>query len=260
MGKCSLTCFGVGDGWPCGDRNHSAFLYRFGGASILVDCGEPLSRSFKASGLSPELPDSVFISHLHADHTAGFFMFVQGLWLERRTKLLRVHMPSDGIKPFKQLMQSGMVYPELLQFKLRFEPLRAKQPVTTAGIRVTPCRTSHLDQLRLAFQKRYPQKFQAFCFLIEAGRIRVAHSADLGRPEDLEPLLQKPLDLLVCELAHFSPESMFRYLRGRKIKRIVFVHLARPYWDNLRRTREAAARMLGGIPATFAKDGEEVAF
>jgi ribonuclease BN (tRNA processing enzyme) len=260
MGKSSLKCFGVGDGWPCADRNHSSFLYRFGDVSLLVDCGEPLSRGYKALGLSYDAPDGVFISHLHSDHTAGFFMFLQGLWLERRTKPLTVRMPADGIKPFQQMMRAGMIYPELLQFKLRFEPLKAGRRVTVAGVKVTPFHSSHLDQLRLAFQKKYPQKFQAFCFLLEAGRTRVGHSADLGRPEDLAPLLQKPLDLLVCELAHFSPEAMFRYLRGRRIKHIVFVHLARPYWDNLQRTRKVASRMLGGIPFSFARDGEEFKF
>src|ERR1051325_11930468 len=40
MAEFSLTCFGVGDGWPCADRKHAAFLYRFGHATILIDCGE----------------------------------------------------------------------------------------------------------------------------------------------------------------------------------------------------------------------------
>ena len=30
---------------------------------------------------------------------------------------------------------------------------------------------------------------------------------------------EQPL-LLVCELAHFPPEEMFIYLRGRRIKRV----------------------------------------
>ncbi|SRR5581483_1091162 len=260
MGKFSLKCFGVGDGWPCADRNHSSFLYRFGKTAILMDCGEGLSRTYAASGWGYDDFDRLFISHLHSDHTGGFFMFLQGLWLERRTKPLTVHMPADGIKPIQQMQQAGMIYPELLQFKLRFEPLRLRRPVTAGNVRVTPFHSSHLDQLRLAFQRKYPQKFQAFCFLIESGRIRVGHSADLGRPEDLAPLLQRPLDLLVCEVAHFSPEALFRYLSGRPIKRIVFTHLARPFWANLKRTRQVAARLLKGVPFTFARDEEEFEF
>jgi ribonuclease BN (tRNA processing enzyme) len=260
MGKFALKCFGVGDGWPCADRNHSSFLYHLGRTSILMDCGEPLSRGYKAAGLSYNAFDHIFISHLHSDHTAGFFMFMQGLWLERRTKPLPIHMPQDGIKPFQLMLKAGLIFPELLQFRMRFEALRLRRPVLAGNARVTPFRSSHLDQLRQAFRKKHPQRFQAFCFLLEAGGRRIGHSADIGAPEDLEPLLQKPLDLLVCELAHFQPEDLFRYLKGRDIKRIVFIHVARPHWEKLDQTRRLAARMLRGQPLTFARDNEEIAF
>jgi len=75
--------------------------------------------------------------------------------------------------------------------------------------------------------------------------------------EDLRPLLKKPLDLLVCELSHFQAEDLFLFLRGHAIKRIVFMHVGRPYWENLPKTRRLAEKMLGGIPFVFARDGQE---
>src|SRR5205823_1827426 len=83
---CSLKCFGTGDGWPSADRNHSSFLYRFGQTRVLIDCGEGISRSYKASGLSYNAVDGIFLSHMHADHTGGFLMLMQGMWLEKRRK------------------------------------------------------------------------------------------------------------------------------------------------------------------------------
>ena len=76
MESFSLRCFGVGDGTACADRNHSAYLYSFGATTLLLDCGEPISRGFKASGLNYDLIDRIFISHLHADHIGGLFMLV----------------------------------------------------------------------------------------------------------------------------------------------------------------------------------------
>ena len=258
MGKFVLKCFGVGDGWPCADRKHASFLYRFDRVSILVDCGEPVSGTLKASGLSYDAIDRIFISHLHFDHIGGFFMLMQGFWLEQRRKELPVSLPADGVKPFGQLLHAASLYDELLPFKLRFEPLRAGKPVMTGDVRVTPHRTTHLNRLRREFNKRYPQKFEAFCFLIESGGMRIGHSADLGRPEDLDPLLKKPLDLLVCELAHFKAEDLFRYLRGRDIKRVIFTHLARAYWENFKQTRRLAAKMLPDIPFVFARDDDDI--
>jgi len=256
----SVTCFGTGDGLPCADRNHAAFLYRFGKTTILLDCGEAVDRSYKASGLSYDAMDAIFLSHLHSDHVGGFFMLMQGLWLENRRKDLPVYLPGGAIPPLRQMLRAVLIFDELLQFRLRLLPLRAGKPETVAGVRVTPFRTSHLDSLRSRFQKKYPTDFAAYCFLLESGQRRVGHSADLGKPEDLEPLLARPLDLLVCELSHFPPEKLFNYLSGRAIKRIVFVHLARHLRADLARTRRLAAKMLPRIPHAFPHDLDEICF
>ncbi len=224
----------------------------------LIDCGEPISRSYKASGLEYDLVDRIFISHLHSDHIAGFFMLMQGFWLEQRKKDLPISMPIDGIKPFIELLHAGLIFDELLQFKMKYEPLKAGKPVMTGDVKVTPYRSTHLEQLRRAFQKKYHQGFEAYCFLIEKGLMRIGHSADIGCPEDLEPLLKKPLDLLVCELAHFRAEDLFLYLQARSIKRIIFTHVGRPYWEDLKKTQKLAAKMLQDIPFSFARDNQEL--
>src|SRR5204863_3332580 len=151
-----------------------------------------------------------------------------------------------------------LIYEELLKFRLRLMPLRKNKPVSIRGLRVTPFRTSHLDRLRAQFPQN--SEIAAYCFLLESGRRRVGHSADLGKPEDLDPLLEKPLDLLICELAHFLPEQLFSYLRGRSIKRIAFVHLLRPLRENLAKTRRLAAKTLPDIPHSFPNDMDEIGF
>ncbi len=254
MHPFSLNCFGVGDGAPCHDRNHSAYLYDFGHGGLLFDCGEPLSRNFKASGRSYDSIERIFISHLHSDHIGGFFMMMQSFWLEQRQKDLRVHLPAEGIEPIKHMLEAAYIFDELLSFRLFFEPLQPGQPVAVENVRVTPHPSTHLESLRKTFQKDHPQPFAAYCFLLESDRLRVAHSADLGAPEDLAPLVAQPLDLLVCELAHFKPEAMFRYLQGRAIKRIVFMHVGRRHWARLEESRLLAAQMLPDAHVSFAHD------
>jgi len=256
-GKFTVRCFGVGDGWPSADRHHSAFLYRLGKSTILIDCGDGVSGRFKASHLPYDLIDRIFISHLHADHFGGFFMLMQGFWLEQRKKELRVSLPADGIKPVSQMLEASYIYPELLPFQLRLEALHAAKPVAVGDAKVTAFRTTHLDRLRKNYKKKYPQTFDAFCFLIEASGLRIGHSADLGRVEDLGPLVRQPLDLLVVELAHFRAEELFTYINGRNIKRVIITHVARPYWQDLKNTRALAAKMLPNTSFAFARDNEE---
>src|SRR5580704_7524714 len=212
MDKFSLKCFGVGDGWPCADRRHSSFLYRFGQTSILIDCGESVSGTYKGTGLHYDTIDNILISHLHSDHIGGFFMLMQGFWLEGRRKELPVCLPAGAIKPLREMLRTVFVFDELLNFRLKFLPLKAGKAFKTCGAQVTAFHTTHLDGFRSKFQNKYAMDFSAFSFLFQSGSLRIGHSADLGKPEDLEPLLEKPLDLLVCELAHFPPEEMFIYL------------------------------------------------
>ncbi len=229
MQKFALKCFGVGDGFPCIDRNHAAFLYRLGKTSILIDCGEPMDSSYKASGLPYDLIDSIFLSHLHSDHAGGFFMLMQGFWLEGRKKSLPVYLPAYGVKPVRDMLRAALLFESLLPFRLQLLPLRTTRPVLVDKVKVT-------------------------------GNRRVGHSSDLGKPEDLEPLLREPLDLLVCELAHFPPKDIFSYLKGRPIKHVAFVHLGRNLWQNLAATRRLAASMLPELPHTFARDYDEISF
>src|SRR5438093_6208943 len=138
MSLCSIRCFGIGDGLSSADRNHSSFLYQFGETSVLIDCGEPVARSFKASGLSYNSIDHIFISHLHSDHFAGFLMLLQTFWLEKRTKELRVHLPADAIGPVQQILRSVYLFEDLLPFKLAFQALKAREPIRVADLQITP--------------------------------------------------------------------------------------------------------------------------
>ncbi len=254
----TLTCFGIGDGVAIADRRHSAYLYTVGGTNVLLDCGEPISRSFKASGLPVDTIDALVISHLHSDHFGGLFMLLQGFWIDRRQKPLPIYMPADGIGPIQQMLRAAYLFEDMLPFRVSFHAIAAQTPIQAGAIRLIPQPTSHLDNLRRKFQAKYPGDYQAFSFALETGDVRVVHSADIGAPADLDPLLAKPVDLLVCELAHAKPETMFAYLKGRPIRHILFTHVARYEWEHLEALRSQAREILSGMNYSFATEGQTV--
>lgn len=256
----SVTCFGTAAGGPSEDRNHASFLYRFGQTTILVDCGESVDRSYKASGFSYDTIDAIFLSHLHSDHVGGFFMFMQGMWLEGRRKPLRIYLPGKAIKALRQMLDMVFLFDEALPFRLHLLPLEHEKPVKIRDVRVTPFHTTHLDRTRAQFGRKYRSDFSAYCFLIEHHRVRIGHSADLGQPKDLEPLLTKPLDLLICELSHFTPDEIFSYLGNRPIKQTAFVHIARAYRQNISALRRLARKQMPKIHCQFPNDGDGLSF
>ncbi len=257
VNRATLHCWGVGDGWPSAERRHSSYLYHFGDTRLLVDCGDGVNAGFFASGLEYEELDGVLLSHLHSDHVGGFSLFVQDLWLKQRRRPLPIHLPGSGIAPLKAWLEATILPPALLGFPIRWTALIAGRKFRAGKLSITAYPTTHLESLRRALQPRYPHVgFEAFSFLLEAPGVRVAHTADLGAATDLVPLLTKPLDLLVCELAHIELEPMAALLRGRPIGKIVFIHLASEFWEDLPKTRKRLKALLGGIPFTIAKDGD----
>ena len=259
MALCSIKCFGVGDGFPTADRGHSAFLYRLGGQSLMIDCGDGLTAHYEAAGLSYDQFAALLLSHQHADHIGGFLMFLQALWLRQRQRPLDVRVGEDGLKQLQQMTEAAYLFPELFNFDIKFSPIREGRTFNVGKVRVTPHRTTHLDSFIRRFGAKYRLKFDAFSFLLEAGRTRIAHSADLGAPADLEPLLRKPVTALVCELAHFTPDDLFDYLAGRSIKQLVLIHLNQRCWEDRRTILQHARRSLPHTTCVIAKPGDEIA-
>jgi ribonuclease BN (tRNA processing enzyme) len=255
----SLRCFGVGDGWPSGDRRHSAYLYRVGDTRLLVDCGDGLSQSYKASGLSYDALDGILLTHMHSDHVGGFSTFLQGLWLERRTRPLAVAAPAAGIPALQAWLVATFLSPALFGFHLRWLPLVAGQAIEVGGVIVESARTGHLDSLKAKLAFWHPEAFsEPLAFGLSGAGRRVVHSGDIGAPTDLEPLLGQTVDLLACELAHVELTELTAVLRRQRIRRAVFMHLRREFWEDRAGTQRCLAAELPETEVRVAVDGDEV--
>ncbi len=256
-GQPRLRCLGVGPGWPCADRGGSSFLYDWGDARWLCDCGEPTARNLKAAGVSLASIDEILISHLHFDHIGGLFMFVQSCWVEQRKRPLTIRLPAHGIGAVREMLRQGFIFDELFPFRLNWRAWEEGSTVELGNVRVAVHRTTHLDGLLQRFPGRMPTGAVAYGFTLEDGEKRVVHSADLGRPEDLATTLRQPADLLLCELAHFTPEDLFEFLRDRPVRRLLLVHLSIEYWRDRGAILAAARKALPNIQVEIPEDGFE---
>ena len=243
---------GSASGFPAPGRGHSSLLLSTSDGSILVDAGEPCSRSLAEAQISFDTIDAVLLTHGHADHTGGLPMLIQSFWLSHRDRPLTVFLPEELSRPLLQWLSAIYLGPDFLPFEMIFIAWEAEEPFEVCGLQIRPRETTHLRSLTEKFGNG---RFKSYSLQVEHSEFRIVFSGDLGSPMDLEVQLGNPVDLLVCELAHFPPNELFRFLAPRKVRRLLLTHLA----PELRGTEESIVQgARDGLPETsvlVADDG-----
>lgn len=100
-----ITFLGTTAGLPSKKRAHTAIALKLDGEILLFDCGENAQRQLMLAGLSPMKISSIFISHWHADHSAGLSSLIQSLSLMDRKKELKIFGPKGTKKAVKSLLK-----------------------------------------------------------------------------------------------------------------------------------------------------------
>ena len=94
-----VVFLGTGGSMPTARRNTASVLVRRGGDRILFDCGEGTQRQMQRStGLIPV--DSIFITHLHADHYLGLPGLLKSYEMQDRVEPLDIYGPPGLVDLF----------------------------------------------------------------------------------------------------------------------------------------------------------------
>lgn len=250
-----LLFLGSAPGFPVPGRGHSSAILETGKHRLLIDAGEPCSRSMLAQNIRATDIDAVLLTHGHSDHTAGLPMLIQTAWISGRTKALPIYLPKELIDPLQGWLDASYIGPKFLQFPLEFFAWESGPSLERFDLRVEPQATSHLDDLVKRFG---PRRFRAYSLKVVHPDFRILVSGDLGSPDDLDAQLGEPLDLVVCELAHFEPEELFSYLRGKNISRLVLTHFAPNLSDQAGRLLTLAGGYLPKTEILAAADGMRI--
>lgn len=235
------TFLGTADGHTSARREHSGILLHTEETTLLLDCGAAAARYLLHKKIDADVPELLWISHMHSDHNGQFSSLIQSLWLRTRRAPLHIFGPGEVLADMKHWLEKCLLFPELIGFPIHWHAVKPGKPVVQGAFTLTAFATQHLNSLASHFKRAYPNTcFDCYGVTIEYKGKRYVYSADLAHPRELAPALKEgKVTALLCELTHFPERDLFHEMAQYPVQSIWITH----YPDHLVK-REAELKLI----------------
>jgi hypothetical protein len=232
---------GTADGHTSARREHSGILIQTRETSLLLDCGAAAARFLLHKKIEPDVPEILWISHMHSDHNGQVSSLIQSLWLRTRRAPLHVFGPGEVLSAMSGWLEKCLLFPELIGFPIHWHAVKPGRPWTHGPFTLTAFATQHLTSLASHFKRAYPNTcFDCYGLVLQYEGRRYVYSADLASPVELTPALDADkTTALLCELTHFPERDLFHEVAKHAVQSVWITH----YPDHLVR-REAEIRLI----------------
>lgn len=190
-------------------------------STLLLDCGGDAVQRLLASGVDLDSLDAVILTHEHADHTAGFPLLVQKLWLAGRRRPIPVYGIAAALAQARRVWEAydtaawkEQGLPDLLWHEVPLEEDALAFEDATWRVTAAPGRHG----------------VPVAGYRIEHGGRALAYSSDTA-PHDPIVELAREADLLVHEAngamegVHSSAEEAAQVAAQAGAHRLLLVHL-----------------------------------
>ena len=139
-----VCLLGTGGMMPLPGRWLTSCLIRFGGHSILIDCGEGTQITLRRLGWSFKDIDTILFTHYHADHISGLPGLLLTIGNCERTEPVTLIGPR-GLKKVAEgllLIAGGLPF-QVRVIELTPDQIDGQEEFEASGLFVRPCRCDH---------------------------------------------------------------------------------------------------------------------
>jgi ribonuclease BN (tRNA processing enzyme) len=243
----TLTVLGTASPHPGPGRPCSGYLLAGGGAEVWVDAG-PGTFAALQQHTDPARLTAIWISHLHADHSADLlaaaYAFAHGGMAPAAP--VPVYAPQDCARRLAGFL--GRPDVDFLKDVFDFRPLYDGHDVRHWNLRLTARAVAHDSE--------------AYGLRAECQGSVLAYSGDSGPCPALDELALRA-DLFLCEAdldahregeqVHLTPEDAGRIAHQARVRRLLVTHVGPTL---TRETATARAAAVSGRPTAAAVEGE----
>ncbi len=208
-----ITFLGSSHGVPEANRKCSCMMVEVGECIYFVDMGTPVVDQLRRRGRSMDAVKGVFITHMHGDHTNGLIQLIDLITWYFKTPNPVVVLPDP---------QAGQVINDWLKViingcekDIEYRQTREGVVYDDGVLRVTAIPTRHCPG--------------SHAYVLEAEGKTVLCTGDLANPTIDFPYVDRELDLLICESAHFPTTDYLPVLERQKTKKLCVTHYS-PRW------------------------------
>jgi ribonuclease BN (tRNA processing enzyme) len=218
-----IVLLGTGTAIPIPGRSPASILLKLGGAAALLDIGPGAVHQAAAAGVDPLQLETIFLSHLHSDHTLDLVTLFQvndSTPGSERTTPLNLY----GCRGTRQLYENLMTaYPGIAPrtYELLVHEL-AEDQFEWNGVQVSTTHSGHTPD--------------SICYRFDSPEGSLVYTGDCAAGASLSSFCEGT-DVLICECSfpsgwaacdHMNAESTGKLAAEAGVKRLLVTHLYPP--------------------------------
>lgn len=189
-----LTFLGV-EGYPQGGRKTISILVETDEYKFLLDCGASILEQLDTAKVLANEINSVFVSHLHADHSSGLILLLYGMLMERFEKRY-----VNGFHTLNIVGNQKELTPLINYCKAAYPNIFSNDsPVKVHLEDISPFCKAQVDEKLAVSAVKMAHAIPGLALAFSLGQKRICYTADTRKTADIGEL-SNGCDILICNI------------------------------------------------------------